>query len=68
MGGVDTYQQHFPKAEQVVVRGGGGSLVGLVQEEGHAADYQQHAQVLGHGVLLPQDGHAQDHHCKRRGM
>lgn len=58
----ESHQQHFPEAEDVV-SSAGAALLGLVEKERHTADDQQHAQVLGQRVLLPQDGDAQDHHC-----
>lgn len=54
------HQEDLAEAEDMVI-GGDGALVGFVEEEGHAADNEQDAQVLGQRVLFPQDGHTQEH-------
>lgn len=64
---LQTHQQDLAEAEDVIVRHTG-ALVGFVKEEGDAADDEQHTQVLGQRVLLPQQRHAEEHHCSDGNM
>lgn len=62
-----THQQDLPEAEDMIVCHIG-ALVGFVEEEGDAADDEQHTQVLGQRVFLPQQRHAEEHHCSDDNM
>lgn len=64
---LQTHQQDFPEAEDMIVRHTG-AVVGFVEEEGDAADDEQHTQVLGQRVLLPQQRHPEEHHCSDDNM
>lgn len=59
----DAHKQDLPEAKDVIICHIG-AIVGFVEEESNAADNEQHAQVLGQWVLLPQQRHSKEHHYR----